>query len=80
MNFFVKLGDGGGSILKKLHAVYGNGAPKATVVYKWVARYKEGQSRLKRTRAREDAVTTYNDENAQHVDELLATNRRISNC
>ncbi len=42
MKFLVKLRDGCGDILKKLHIVYGDGALKATVVYKWVAHYKEG--------------------------------------
>ncbi len=42
MKFLVKLGDGGGDILKKLHMVHGGGALKAMVVCKWVAHYKEG--------------------------------------
>ncbi len=41
MKFLIKLGDGGGDILKKLHMVYGDGTLKGTVVYKQVARYKE---------------------------------------
>ncbi len=43
VKFLVKLGDNDGNILKKLHRVYGDGARKATEVYKWVARCKEGQ-------------------------------------
>ncbi len=35
--------DRGGGILKKLHMVYEDRALKAAVVYKWVARYKEGR-------------------------------------
>ncbi len=42
MKFHVKLGDGGGDIFKKFNTVYGDGALKAMVVYKWVARNKKG--------------------------------------
>ncbi len=42
MKFLLKLGDGGGDILKKLRMIYRDGALKAMVVYKRVARYKEG--------------------------------------
>ncbi len=42
IKFLVKLGYGGGNILNKLHVVYGDGALKVTVVYKWVAHNEEG--------------------------------------
>ncbi len=79
MKFLVKLGDSGGDILKKLHTVYGEGAMKATAVYKWVARYKEVRGSLEFDLLVERLVSTHNDENVKCVDELLSTNRRISN-
>ncbi len=45
MKFLVKLGDGGGHILKKLRTAYGDGALFATVVYKWVARTRVARRR-----------------------------------
>ncbi len=51
-----------------------------TVVYKWVARYKEGRESLEDNLCSGRPVSTHNDENVRSVDELLATNQRISNC
>ncbi len=42
MKIFIKLGNGGGDILKKVRMFYGDRALKVMMVYKWVARYKEG--------------------------------------
>ncbi len=78
MKFLVKLVDGGGDILKKLRTVYGDGALKATVVYKWVVRYKEGRESLEDNLRLGRPVSTHNDENVKCVNELLATNQRIS--
>ncbi len=79
LKFPVKLGDGGGDILKKLHMVYGDGVPKAMVVYKWVARYKEEQELLKDDPHLGRPVSTHNDKNAKRIEELLVTNQRIMN-
>ncbi len=79
MKFLVKLGDGSGDILKNLHTVYGDGTLKVTVVYKWVARYKEGQESLEDNLCSGRPISTQNYENVKHVDDLLATNRQISN-
>ncbi len=77
--FLVKLGDGGGDILKKLCMVYGDRALKMMAVYKWVARYKEGRKSLKDDVCSGRPISTHNDENVKRIDELLATNQRISN-
>ncbi len=79
MKFLVKLGDGSGNIFKKLHMVYRDGALKVTAVYKWVARYKEGWESLEDDPRLGRPILTHNDENVKSVDELLTTNRRISN-
>ncbi len=79
MKFLIKLGDCGGDILKKLHTVYGDEATKATVVYKWVARYKEGQESLEDDPHSGRPISAHNNENMKRVDELLTTNRRILN-
>ncbi len=79
IKFLVKLGDGGGNILKKLRTVYRDGALKAMVVYKQVARYKERRESLEDDLHLGRPVSTHNNENVKHVDELLATNRRIMN-
>ncbi len=79
VKFLIKLGDGGGNILKKLRMVYGDGTLKVTAVYKWVARYKEGWESLEDHPCSGRPVLTHNDENMKRVDELLATNRQISN-
>ncbi len=77
--FLVKLEDGGGDIPKKSRMVYGGGVLKAMVVYKWITRYKEGQESLADDPHLGRPVSTHNDENVKRVDELLITNRRISN-
>ncbi len=74
MRFLIKLGDGGGDILKKLNTVYEDGALKLTVVYKWVARYKEGRESLEDDSRSGRPVSTHNAENVKHVDELFPTN------
>ncbi len=79
MKFSIKLEDGSGDLLKKLHMVYGNGALKATSVYKWAARYKEGQKLLEVNPYSGTHLSTYNNESVKHIDKLLATNQRISN-
>ncbi len=56
--------------------IYGNGALKAMVVYKWVARYKVGGESLQDNPHCRRRVSTHNDENVKCVDELLATNQR----
>ncbi len=63
MKFVVKLGDGSDDILKKLHTIYGDGALKATVVYKWVACYKEWRESLEEDPHSGRPVSTHNDEN-----------------
>ncbi len=78
MKFLVKLEGGGGNILKKLHMIYEDGALKATVVYKWVARY-EGEESLKDKPRSGRPMLPHNNENVKNIDELLATNWRISN-
>ncbi len=78
--FLVKLGDGGGDILKKLCTVYADEALKGTTVYKWEACYKGGQESLEDDLCLGRPVSTHNNENVKHADELLATSRRISNC
>ncbi len=68
MKFLVKLGDGSGDILKKLHMVCGNEALKVTAIYKRVARYKEGRESLEDDPHLGRSVLTHNDENVMHVD------------
>ncbi len=80
MKFFIKVEGGGDDILKKLHTVYGDGALKATTVYKWVACYKEGQKSLEDNPSSGRPVSTHNDENVKHADELLATNLESLHC
>ncbi len=74
MKFLVKLRDGGDNTVKKLRTVYGDGALNATVVYKCVAQYKEGQELLEYDLFLGGPVSTHNNENVKRVDELLATN------
>ncbi len=75
MMFLVKLGDSSSDILKKLCTVCGDAALKATVVYKRVARYKEGRESLEDGLHLVRPVLTHNNENVKHIDELLTTNR-----
>ncbi len=78
MNFLIKLGDSSGDILKKLHTVCGDGALNVMVVYKWVAHYKEVRQSLKDDLYLGRSILTHNHKNVKRIDELFATNRRIS--
>ncbi len=80
MKFLVELGGGGGNIPKKLHTVYGDGALKMTALYKWVVHCKERRELLEDDPCLGRPASTHNDENMKRIDELIATNRRISNC
>ncbi len=79
VNFLIKLGGGSNNILKKLCTVYKDGALKMTVVYKLIARYKEGWESLEDDPRSRTSFSTHNDENEKRVDELLPTNWRILN-
>ncbi len=74
MKFLVKLGDGSGDILNKLRTVYGDGALKAMVVYKWVARYKERRESFEDNHCSGKPFSTHNTENVKRVDELPTKN------
>ncbi len=76
MKFLVNLGDGSGGILKKLSMVNGDGELKVTVVYKWVACYKEGWELLENDPHLGRPVSTHKDENVKCIDELLSKNWR----
>ncbi len=74
MKFLINLGDGSGDIPKKLRMINGDGALKATVVYKWVACYKEEWKSLEDNPHLGRPTLTHNDENVKRIDELPAIN------
>ncbi len=57
----------GGSNIKKLHMIYGNGALKVMPVYKWVAHYKEGQELPEDDPYSRRFVSTHNNEKVKVV-------------
>ncbi len=76
----MKLGDSGGKIVRKLQTVNGDMALKLLQVYRWAGQFLKGREFVVDNPQAGRPVSTRNEENVKRIDDLLATNRRISVC